>query len=145
MKVKLKKLHEDAVVPTYGTDESAGADLYAIEDVVFSPGDLRFVRTGWSMQVDPGYYIEIYNRGSMSAKRQLVIVSSRVVDSDYRGEIFVPIKYIFFLFDGFKTTIKKGDRIAQMIVKKYEKADFEEVEELSDTERGDGGFGSTGK
>jgi len=145
MKVKLKRLHKDAIIPTYGTEESAGADLYAIEDVTFRSGNLKLVRTGWIMEVQPGYYIEIYNRGSMSAKRQLVIVSSRVVDSDYRGEVFVPIKFIADVAKGFPTTINKGDRIAQIIVKKYEKANFEEVNELSDTDRGDGGFGSTGK
>lgn len=148
MKIKLKRLHKDAKIPMYGTKDSAGADLYAVEDVSFRPGELKMVCTGWMAEIPSGYYIEIYNRGSMAAKKQLVIVSSRVVDSDYRGEIFVPMKLIISnipIPEIFKVSIKKGDRIAQMIVKKYEKLEFEEVDELSTTKRSDGGFGSTGK
>lgn len=139
--VKLKRLHKDAQIPTYGTDYSAGADLYAIEDVSLHPGELKLVRTGWAMEVQPNLYIELFNRGSMSAKRQLVIVSSRVVDADYRGEAFVPIKNI-----GEKIQlIEKGDKIAQMMVKDVMLCQFEEVPELSETERNTGGFGSTGR
>jgi len=141
MKVKIKRLHKDAKIPTYGTKYSAGADLYAIEDVSFRTGDLKLIRTGWVMEVQPGYYIEIYNRGSLSAKRELIIVSSRIIDADYRGEVFVPIKNIGTNLQ----IIKKGDRVTQMIVKRYEKIEFEEVNELTETERGSGGFGSTDK
>lgn len=145
MNIKLKRLHKDAKVPTYGTKYSAGADLYAIEDVSFRAGDLKFMRTGWAMEVQPGYYIEIYNRGSLATEKQLVIVSSRVIDSDYRGEVLVPMKLINDIPDTWGATIKKGNRIAQMVVKKYEKLEFEEVDELSTTGRSNGGFGSTGE
>lgn len=137
--IKLKRLHKDAKVPTYGTKHSAGADLYAIEDVSFHAGNLKFMRTGWAMEVQPGCYIEMYNRGSISAKRELIIVSSRVVDADYRGEVFVPIKNIGTNLQ----LIKKGDRMAQMMVKDVLEISFEEVDELSKTDRGSGGFGST--
>jgi len=138
--IKLKRLHKDAKIPTYGTKYSAGADLYAVEDVNLHPDELKLVHTGWMMEVQPGCYIEIYNRGSMSAKRELVIVSSRVVDADYRGEVFVPIKNIGTNLQ----LIKKGDRIAQMMVKDVLEINFEEVNELNKTDRDDGGFGSTG-
>ena len=139
--VKLKRLHRDAKIPTYGTKYAAGADLYAIEDVNLHPGELKFLHTGWMMEVQPSYYIEAYNRGSMSAKRELVIVSSRVIDADYRGEVFVPIKNIGTSLQ----LIKKGDRIAQMMVKDVLEINFEEVNELNKTDRDDGGFGSTGE
>jgi dUTP pyrophosphatase len=139
--VKLKRLHKDAKIPVYSSEYAAGADLFSIEDVSLHPNELKLVKTGWAMEVHPNVYIEIFNRGSMSAKRQLVIVSSRVVDADYRGEVFVPIKNI-----GEKVQlIKKGDKIAQMMPKEVVSCKFEEVDELSETERNTGGFGSTGR
>ena len=141
MKTKLKKLHKDAIIPTYGTEDSACVDLYAVEDVSLKVGELKFLRTGWSMEIPSGYYIELFNRGSMSAKHQLVIISSRVCDADYRGEYYIPLKNI----GNSDKVIRKGDRIAQMMIKKVIKMEFEEVEELSETERGAGAFGHTGQ
>jgi len=92
-----------------------------------------------------GYYAEVYNRSGLSSKKELIIVSSRIIDNDYRGEIIVPMKLIASLPPFWGVTIKKGDRIAQMMVKKHEKIEFEEVDELSKTDRGSDGFGSTGK
>jgi len=141
MKIKFKKLHKDAKMPTYSTADAACVDLYAVEDYLFHPGDLKFVRSGIATEIPSGHYVKLYNRSGNAAKRQLVIVSSKVIDPDYRGEIFFPIKNI-----GQDTqVIKKGDRFAQMMLKKVIKMEFEEVDELSDTERGDGGFGHTGK
>jgi len=148
MKVKIKKLHKNAIIPTYATDGSAAVDLYAIEDYFIRTlphSSVKFIRTGIAIEMPEGYYAEVYNRSGLASKRELIIISSRIIDRDYRGEIFVPMKLIANLPENFGTTIKKGDRIAQMIVKKYEKIEFEEVDELNETDRGDGGFGSSGK
>lgn len=144
MKIKLKRLHKDAIVPTYATDGSAAVDLYTIENYSIKPGKVIWLRTGIAIEVPKGYYAEVYNRSGMAAKREIIIVSSRIIDSDYRGEVFIPVKIIAEVPDCWFAPIKKGSRIAQMIIKKYEKIEFEEVEELSETDRGAGGFGSTG-
>lgn len=141
MEIKLKKLHKDAIVPEYATEYSACVDLHAVEDVIIREGDVCLVRSGMAVEMPPGYYIEMFNRSSMAGKRQLIIVSSRVIDSDYRGEIYAPIKNIGNNIQ----SIKKGDRFAQMMVKKVIKMKFIEVDELSNTKRGAGGFGHTGR
>ena len=145
MKIKLRRLHKDAIIPTYATEGSAAVDLYVIENYSIKPGKVIWLRTGIAIEVPKGYYAEVYNRSGMAAKREIIIVSSRVIDSDYRGELMIPVKLIADIPDGWFSPIKKGSRIAQMIIKKYEKIDFEEVDELSETDRGTGGFGSTGK
>jgi dUTP pyrophosphatase len=145
MKIKLKKLHKDAIIPTYGTEDAAALDLYAVEDYSVKAGKVIWLRTGIAIEIPEGYYVEMYNRSSMAAKREIIIVSSRVIDSDYRGEVVVPVKCIADIPDGWFASIEKGDRIAQMILKKKINVEFEEVEELSETDRGTGGFGSTGK
>ncbi len=141
MDIKLKKLHKDAIIPTYGTKDSACVDLYAVEDIIIRTGDVRWIRSGLAVEIPTGHYIEMYNRSSMAGKKQLVIVSSRVIDSDYRGEIFAPIKNIGDMHH----TIRKGDRFAQIMIKKTIKMNFIEVDELTNTERGEGGFGHTGR
>lgn len=141
MKIKMKRLHPDAKIPTYATNEAAAVDLYAVENVIIRPGQLKWLRSGLAVEIPSGHYIEMYNRSGNAAKRQLVIVSSRVIDSDYRGEIFAPVKNI----GKDVQSIKKGDRFAQMMLKHVIYTTFYEVDELSDTERSDGGFGSTGK
>ena len=147
MKIKLKRLHKDAIIPTYATEGSAAVDLYAVEDYSIKIGGVIWLRTGIAIEVPEGYYAEIYNRSSMAAKHEVVIVSSRVIDSDYRGEITVPVKLIANNIPIpmiYSVPIKKGDRIAQMMIKKSICISFGEVEELSETSRGSGGFGSTG-
>ncbi len=141
MKIKIKKLHKDAVMPTYGTEHSACVDLYVVEDITFRPGELKWVHSGLAVEIPMGYYIEVFNRSSMAGKKQLIITSSRVIDSDYRGEIFAPIKNIGVTMQ----LIRKGDRFAQMMIKKVIKMNFIEVDELNETDRGAGGFGSTGR
>jgi dUTP pyrophosphatase len=140
MEIKLKKLSKDAKIPTYGTENSACVDLYAIEDVNIRPGDLKWLRSGLAVEMPSGYYIELYNRSGNAAKRQLYIISSKVIDSDYRGEIFAPIKNLGSTLQ----TIRKGDRFAQMMIKRVIRMEFEEIEELTETGRGDGRFGHTG-
>ena len=143
MKVKIKKLHKDAIIPTYATEGSACVDLYTIEDYIFKPNEfVKFVRFGISIEIPEGYYGEIYNRSGLSAKKEIVIISSGIIDCDYRGELFIPMRLIA---DIPVVSIKKGDRVAQLIIKKYEKIDFKEVVDLNSTKRGFGGFGSTGK
>lgn len=140
MKIKLKRLSKYAKVPTYAHKLDAGLDLYAVEDVVLHPGELKHVRSGWAFEIPEGYYVEVYNRSGLASKKQVVIVSSRIIDSPYRGEIYTPMKNI----GDHVVTIKRNDRFAQIILKEIIYTCFEEVNELSDTSRGDGGFGSTG-
>ena len=141
MDVKIKKLSRHAEMPTYGTNGSACMDVYAVESYTFNPDEKRMVRSGLAVEIPEGYYLEMFNRSSMAGKQELIIISSRVVDADYRGEIMCPMKNI-----GDKVVvINVGQRFAQMMVKKYEKMDLIEVEHLTPTDRGAGGFGSTGK
>jgi len=142
MKIKLKKLHKDAKVPTYGTEASACLDLYAVEDVTFKSGDTKRIRSGWAFEIPEGYYVEIMPRSGLSIKNELIMPNSPgIVDSDYRGEVFV---YMKFFKENWKFNIKKGTRFAQMQIKKSILVEFEEVENLNETDRGVGGFGSTG-
>lgn len=140
--LKIKKLDEKAIIPTYGTEYSAGADLYALldEDLEIKPGETIMIGTGLAMAIPTGYAGLIYARSSLSSKKGLAPANKvGVVDSDYRGEIKVP------LFNQSKETqiIAKNERIAQIIFTPYLKVNFQETDELDDTTRGTGGFGST--
>ena len=144
MVVRIKKLDERAVMPTYGTQFSAGADLYALLDsaVEICPHETKFVKTGISIEIPEGYCGLIFARSSLGAKRGLAPANKvGVIDADYRGEIMVT------LHNHSETTaiVEPGERIAQLAIVPFLKAEFEEAEELSDTVRGAGGFGSTGK
>lgn len=143
MRVNIKKLNENAQIPTYGSPCSAGADLYACIDgeMVIAPGKTVLVKTGLSMELEDGFVALIYARSGLATKRGLAPANKvGVVDSDYRGEIMVALHN----HSEVEQKIASGERIAQMVITPYIKADFFEVEELSDTERGVGGFGSTG-
>jgi dUTP pyrophosphatase len=140
MKIKLKRLNKDAKIPTHAHTWDAGLDLYSVEDVVLRPGEIKRIRSGWAFEIPEGYYVEIYNRSGLSSKNQVVIISSRIIDSPYRGEIFVPMKNIGDQI----VSIMKNTKYAQIILKKRIDVTFEEVDELSETDRGSGGFGSTG-
>ena len=140
--LKIKKLDEKAIIPTYGTEYSAGADLYALldEDLEIKPGETIMIGTGLAMVIPTGYAGLIYARSSLGSKKGLAPANKvGVVDSDYRGEIKVP------LFNQSKETqiIAKNERIAQIIFTPYLKVNFQETDELDDTTRGTGGFGST--
>ena len=140
--LKIKKLDERAIIPTYGTNLSAGADLYALLNEVISidPGEMKMISTGLSMAIPEGYAGLIYARSSLGSKKGLAPANKvGVVDADYRGEVKVP------LFNHSKEvqTVNPNERIAQIIFTPYLKVEFEETEELNDTERGTGGFGST--
>jgi dUTP pyrophosphatase len=147
MIIKLKRLHPDAKIPTYGSRGAACLDLYAVEDITFRPGASRYVRSGWAMEIPAGCYVEIKPRSGLATKSDIIIPNSPcTIDSDYRGEIITCMKCIRDASDPFwRFYIKKGDRYAQMMLKEYIYTQFEEVDKLSNTERGNGGFGSTGK
>ena len=142
--MKIKKLNENAVVPTYGSQFSAGADLYACEeaDVVIAAGETKLVHTGIALEIPEGLVGLIYARSGLASKRGLAPANKvGVIDSDYRGEIMVAL-HNHGISD---QTVAVGERIAQIVFTPYVSADFDLVDELSDTVRGEGGFGSTGR
>ena len=141
--IAVKKLDERAVLPTYGSEFAAGADLYALADgeIVFQPGETKFVRTGLAMEIPEGYAGLIYARSGLACKRGLAPANKvGVVDADYRGEVMVALHN----HSTVEQKISAGERIAQLVVAPFLKATFTEAEELNETVRGEGGFGSTG-
>ena len=142
--VKIKKLNENAIIPTYGSEFAAGADLYACENeaVTINPHETVLVHTGIAMEIPTGYAGLIYARSGIASKRGLAPANKvGVVDSDYRGEIMVALHN----HSEEAQTIDSGERIAQLVIAPYVTADFILSDELDDTKRGEGGFGSTGK
>lgn len=142
--VKIKKLNEKAVIPTYGTEYSAGADLYACleEEQIIEPGETCLVKTGLAMEIPEGYAGLIYARSGLATKKGLAPANKvGVIDADYRGEIMVALHN----HSNTAVSIENGERIAQMVITPFLTAEFLVCEELSDTLRGEGGFGSTGK
>lgn len=142
--VRLKKLREDAIIPAYGTEFAAGADLYACmdKDITINPGCTEFIHTGIALEIPTGLVGLIYARSGMACKRGLAPANKvGVIDSDYRGEIMVAL----YNQSNETKVITSGDRIAQIIIQPVTQFEFNEVDELSDTARGEGGFGSTRK
>lgn len=143
VEVKIKKLSPDAVIPTKGTVDSAGADLYALCDgeITIEPGKTVMVRTGLAMELPRDTVGLIYARSGIASKRGLAPANKvGVIDNDYRGEIMVALHN----HSKEPQTIANGERIAQLVVMPYYSAIFSEVEDISETDRGEGGFGSTG-
>lgn len=143
MIVKIKKLNENAKMPTYGSPYSAGADLYACieNEITIAPNETVLVKTGLAMELSCGYVALIYARSGLALKRGLAPANKvGVVDSDYRGEIMVALHN----HSNVPQTVAKDERIAQMVITPYITAEFTEADSLSDTVRGEGGFGSTG-
>ena len=141
--VKIKKLNDKAVVPTYGSPYSAGADLYACEEntVVIAPGATVLIHTGISVEIPEGFAGLIYARSGLATKKGLAPANKvGVIDADYRGEVMVAL----YNQSSSEQTVESGERLAQMVIAPFLKAEFIEAEELSDTVRGAGGFGSTG-
>ena len=141
MILNIKKLNPNAKTPTFGTKGAACFDLYASEDVFIGSGDTKAVPTGLAFEVPEGFCLTIYSRSSSFSKLGLTIVPL-IVDSDYRGEVLVFARYEE-RYPGYRL-IKKGQRIAQFKIERLEPTEIVEVDELSETERGSGGFGSTG-
>ncbi|MBO4983737.1 MAG: dUTP diphosphatase [Clostridia bacterium] len=143
MKVNIKKLNENAVIPTYGSPYAAGADLYACieNDEVIEPNETKLIKTGLAIELPIGYAAFIYARSGLASKRGLAPANKvGVVDCDYRGEIMVALHN----HSSVSQSIAPRERIAQMVIAPYITAEFNETDTLSDTVRGQGGFGSTG-
>lgn len=140
MQIKVKKLREDAKLPTHGHPGDAGMDFYTVEDVVFPPGERTRVHTGVVIEISEGCVGLIWDKSSISFNMGLKVLSG-VIDSGYRGEL---IMCLLNTSDK-NVAIEKGHKIAQMIIQKFEHCDIVEVEELSETVRGEGREGSTGK
>ena len=143
MNVKIKKLYPNAKMPFYGTEFSAGADLCACldEPVTLQPNETKMISIGIAAELPVGYAGLIFARSGLASKRNLAPANKvGVVDSDYRGEWFVPMRN----HGDTPQTIEPGERIAQLVITPYLTAQFIEAETLSDTVRGMGGFGSTG-
>ena len=141
--MNIKKLNEKATIPTYGSEYAAGADLYAcVDDVVtIAPGETKMIPTGLAMEIPVGYAGLIYARSGLASKKGLAPANKvGVVDSDYRGEVMVALHN----HSNEEKSIEPNERIAQLVVAPFLKVDFNVVDELDDTKRGEGGFGSTG-
>ena len=141
--MKIKLVSENAVVPTYGSWSAAGMDLYACDSYTIAPGETVLVHTGINMEIPYGYFGAIYPRSGLATKRGLRCANCvGVVDADYRGEIMVAL----YNDSAMTQAVELHDRIAQMVIQPYARPQmFEVVNELSETERGSGGFGHTGK
>ena len=147
LKVKIKKLNENAVIPTYSKDGDAGMDLVATSEYYDDDGNIVY-GTGLSFEIPKGYVGLLFPRSSINKKQQFLTNCVGVIDSGYRGEIMAKFKpvmgsyeTILELFESNEYEI--GDRVVQLLIIPYPQIELEEVEELSDTERGYGGFGST--
>lgn len=142
--INIKKLNENATIPTYGTEYSAGADLYACLEnpLTIAPGKTEFIHTGIALEVPEGYAGLVYARSGLSCKKGLAPANKvGVIDADYRGEIMVALHN----HSDEAVTLECNERVAQLVITPFLGAIFNEVDELSDTVRGAGGFGSTGR
>lgn len=143
MIINVKKINENAVLPKYGSDFAAGADLHACNDqpITIPPHKTVMIGTGLAMEIPEGYMGLIFARSGIASKRGLAPANKvGVVDSDYRGEFMVALHN----HSDEPQTVDVGERVAQLVITPYMTAAFKQVDELSDTERNDGGFGSTG-
>lgn len=141
--IRVKKVHPDAIIPTYGSAEAAGADLYACLErpVTIAPGGDAWVPTGIAMEVPKGCAGLIYARSGLACKRGLAPANKvGVVDSDYRGQVVV----VLHNHGTIEQTVSHGERIAQMVITPVITPAYQLVDDLSDSDRGNGGFGSTG-
>jgi dUTP pyrophosphatase len=144
--IKIKKTNKVAKIPSYATNQSAGCDLYScFEDenrkITIAPGKVALIPTGISISIPIGYEVQVRPRSGLALKNSIFVLNSPgTIDSDYRGEI----KVILANFGDVTFIVNHHDRIAQMVLCRYSKCDFAETETLDDSERGDGGFGSSG-
>ncbi len=143
IKVNIKKTDKDAILPTYGSQYAAGADLYSCsEKTEIAAGETVLMHTGVAIELPVGYVGLVYARSGLASKRGLAPANKvGVIDCDYRGEIMVALHN----HGNAAQTVEKGERIAQLVIAPYFTADFCEVGELTETVRGEGGFGSTGR
>ena len=148
MKVSIKKLHEKVVIPAYAKEGDAGLDFTAVEISRDNVGNITY-HTGLAIEIPEGYVGLLFPRSSISKKQQFLTNCVGVIDSGYRGEIMAKFKPVMGTYDTILELFESNeyqikDRIVQMIIMPYPKIEFEEVEELTETERGYGGFGHTG-
>ena len=142
-KIQIKKLSNEVLTPKYETSGSSGMDIaaYIEKEVIINPGEKALIPTGFSLSIPQGYEVQIRPRSGLAAKKGVTVLNTPgTIDSDYRGEI----KVILINLSKDKFFVKKGERIAQMVVCPIQQVIIEEVNELSETNRGIGGFGSTG-
>lgn len=147
MKVAIKKLHPNAILPKYshGWTEDAGMDLYAVEDTVLHANGPTIVKTGIAIELPATFEAQIRSRSGLALKGVTVANSPGTIDPSYRGEIGVVLKYTpVHAFGPIEFHISAGDRIAQMVIARYVPVSWDVVERLGESERGEGGFGSTG-
>jgi dUTP pyrophosphatase len=146
--LRIHRLDPNAKLPTYGTDGATGLDLYALENVTLTPGSVHKVRTGIALEIPPGYEGQVRPRSELTSRG--VFVDLGTIDSDYRGEVCVlmhayPIDTCGLAVWPGHQQVKAGDRIAQLVIAPVPRWRVVEVDALSETARGDGGFGSTGR
>ena len=142
IRVKVKKLRDEAIIPSYAHDGDACVDLYSLEETVINPLDRKLILTGLSMAIPKGYEGLIRPRSGNALKRGITVLNTPgTIDSNYRGEIGV----ILYNTTRDPIYIHAGDRIAQMTFKEVTQVDFDICDELDETDRGSGGFGSTGR
>lgn len=139
--LKVKRLTDTAKLPTYAHDDDACFDLYADEDVLIQHGNTIKISTGNAFDIPSGYCLKVYGRSGLGYKHGLSLVCGGIIDQSYKGNVFVSMTRVI---TG-SYLVKKGDRIAQAMLIPVPVVTFEEVTELSDSERGDGGFGSSGR
>ncbi|MGN8443803.1 dUTP diphosphatase [Helicobacter pylori] len=141
MKIKIQKIHPNALIPEYQTEGSSGFDLHAVEEVTIKPHGVGLVKIGICLSLEAGYELQVRTRSGLALNHQVMVLNSPgTVDNDYRGEI----KVILANLSDKDFKVQVGDRIAQGVVQKTYKAEFIECERLDETSRGSGGFGSTG-
>lgn len=140
LKVKVKKLHKDAVLPKFAHPGDAGMDLFALEDTVVLPGEVTRVRSGVAMEIPEGYVGLCWDKSGISMNHRIKLLGG-VIDAGFRGEILMGLINL----GNEPYTFEKGHKVMQLLIQKVEHPEIVEVEELSDTSRGEGGFGSTGK
>lgn len=138
IKVKIKKLTEDAIIPTYATSKDACCDIYANEDVTVAPCSVAKISTGIACEPPEGFMLRILQRSGLASKG--IFPVGGVIDEGYRGDITI----VLFNSTNKPFEVRKGDKIAQMAIRRYQQIDFNEVKVLSDTDRGSKGFGSSG-
>lgn len=140
--VKIEKVDSHAIIPTYAHEDDACCDLYIIEDYVIRKGERRLCRTGIAVEIPTGYEIQIRPRSGLAFKQGITLVNAPgTIDAQYRNEV----KLLVINLGKSPVTLRRGDRVAQMCIKPVYKIEFEEVDKLSDSDRGLGGWGSTGK
>lgn len=144
MNINIKKLDESVQVPAYATEDSAGFDVRAIldEPYVLKPLERHLFKTGFAMELPVGYEAQVRPRSGLALKHGITVLNTPgTIDSDYRGEVGV----ILINLSSEDFVINNGERIGQIVISKYERGELRVVDELSSTQRGEGGFGSTGK